>query len=660
MLLRARGYNLPSYFTCSDFMAMNLGLQSTRLVPAYLERYVMTFDGVDGPEDYGKLVSLDELPGNFNWLSAYNPGDGLLILEAQQRILSFLIDCCRQILRGLSVGEKIMCCSSNQPEPPNLSEWEPESLVLGQTAAAPYRLPPKADFDLIESMLSGALSAAIDHIWMLREDPYYFMQTLKEIQDHQPEAGQDVAGEDSEGDSSMKTRYPNPISARGCSIMASEMYYRLELFAELHKHSQILKRLYEKHAAQLRPSKKLPEEFKLAIARFLFHGHRTLSYLLWVFMDNATASPPSRRFFVREPSETSSEDDEFKVKRKPDVDMDEVQIRTFSLLHTIGRSLSSPISLRYFQPVEELAEFLENEPRACDSVTSRVANILGNVAVVSHCIVQIYYCLPWARDFDKIMNEMNVTLTNELHEKKKEWSTFKDVDEKSLMFVPEFAVLSLREYIIKPRHTHTKCHAEHMQLGEKDLDYFWSAFDKVVYTKCGNLEGTPYRDVLTHLRVMRRTADWDASVKHLTYLYKPLSTIYVNKLAEYGSHFTLEAHTNKPELASIGVDKRSLKVFGFLFTGPSTRSSGHATWKDFLHAMTSSGLFTAVMIYPLLWQFRRTDGRGCCIQLIEYVWGRYKAVPKVELRRYGRKLAREFGWEYATFVLDEGDRMVLE
>lgn len=422
-------------------MAMNLGLQSMRLAPAYLDGHVMILNDVGGPENYAKLISFGELPSNYSGLPAYIPGEGLLVLEAQQRVLSFLIICCQHLLESVSVHTLIPSWTLELPLPPPLPERQPgsfESLLRVETTEAPYHLPRETDFDRIESILGGALSAAIDHIWMLREDPYYFMQILAEIEDHQPETGQTAAGKTSESDPSLPTNPRGLIS--GYRTMASEMYYRLELFAELHKQSQLLSHLHKKHAATLRPSQVLPGEFGHAMARFLFYAHRTLSYLLRTFMYNVIMSPPWRRFFNLELSDASPGsdaftkamimpvDDAFEFTRMPGVGMDEMQTRTFSLLYALGSCFNSTALLRYFQPVEELAEFFEcHKPDACNLVTDRVAKMIGEVAVVSHCIVQIYYFLPWARCFDKMTNGMNNVLTNEL-DQRKGWTTFKDVD----------------------------------------------------------------------------------------------------------------------------------------------------------------------------------------------------------------------------------------
>lgn len=625
----------------------------------------MIIDGGDGLNDYGRLISCGELPDNFTALSAYVPGEGLLVLEAQQRVLRFLLNCCEQILKISSLDDVELCYSSNQPRSPYFRRSQHvgfESLLLVETAEAPYRLPLKTDFDFIESLLSSTLSKAIHHIWMLREDPTYLRNILEEIKDHQPAAWQEAADENNEGNPSLQTKGEKIFTARGCKAMASEMYYRLEFFTEFHKQSQVLSQLHKQHAATLHHSKELPEEFKHAIVRFLFYGHRILSYLLSTLLYSVTNSRPWRRFFVLKPSDKSSGFDAFKVMktprfeafeitRIPGVDMNGVQKRAIALLHALGRCCSSTTLLRHLHPVEDFAKFLDSTPEAHHLITNRVADILGDVALVSYCIVQIFYFLPWSREFDMMLNDMDGALTNELCQRK-DWSAFEGVDEKSLRIVAKSADLNLSKFVQEKPSANSAVQAKRLSNGEKSLDAFWTTFDKVVFTKCGSLEGSPYRDVFSHSRVMRRTTDWDASTKRLVYLYKPLSTIYVDESAEDEGTHTAEADMTKPKPAPIGVDKRSLRIFKVLLYSSSDNTKNHMKWNDFRHAMTSSGLFTEVKFYPFLRLFKRTGGQGGYIQFPEYDALR-QSVPKLVQRVYGRRLAWEFGWEDTHFVLDE-------
>lgn len=104
LLLHARGHYAPCDFAAADGDAMHLGKITTAIVPIYLNEYVMVLNGMTGPDEYGKLVAWEDHPDAFDWMASrkqFLPGEGLLILEAQERLLSFLVHCCKQVLHEI-------------------------------------------------------------------------------------------------------------------------------------------------------------------------------------------------------------------------------------------------------------------------------------------------------------------------------------------------------------------------------------------------------------------------------------------------------------------------------------------------------------------------------------------------------------------------------
>ena len=142
---------------------------------------------------------------------------------------------------------------------------------------------------------------------------------------------------------------------------------------------------------------------------------------------------------------------------------------------------------------------------------------------------------------------------------------------------------------------------------------------------------------------LTRTPDWTEPIApvtrqsgresvldpELTSICKPLSNIYIGEPVRGTSSSTQakaktkaktrDATSNttdapsattvaliypEPESASIPIDSRFLKVFRTLFFNPAVTSSpGEVPWNDFLHAMTSTGLFGAEKLYGSVWQF---------------------------------------------------------
>lgn len=53
--------------------------------------------------------------------------------------------------------------------------------------------------------------------------------------------------------------------------------------------------------------------------------------------------------------------------------------------------------------VDELGRLVETDPRARELVSARIASIIGDLAIISHCIGQLELYIPWARSFETTM-----------------------------------------------------------------------------------------------------------------------------------------------------------------------------------------------------------------------------------------------------------------
>jgi hypothetical protein len=81
---------------------MHFGITSQAIIPIFLNEHVLMLNGfTENTHEYGELVSWDDEPDASDWYSTqkqFMPGEGLLVLEAQRKILAFLERCCRLIL----------------------------------------------------------------------------------------------------------------------------------------------------------------------------------------------------------------------------------------------------------------------------------------------------------------------------------------------------------------------------------------------------------------------------------------------------------------------------------------------------------------------------------------------------------------------------------
>jgi hypothetical protein len=94
----------PTNFAAGDIKAIQFAVRSAAILTVSFDGYVMVLNGTTDPDNYGKLVPLDDSDRQHRmrmgvFVRQCSPGEGLLILEIQERVLSFLVACCQSILR---------------------------------------------------------------------------------------------------------------------------------------------------------------------------------------------------------------------------------------------------------------------------------------------------------------------------------------------------------------------------------------------------------------------------------------------------------------------------------------------------------------------------------------------------------------------------------
>ncbi|KZM19336.1 hypothetical protein ST47_g9534 [Ascochyta rabiei] len=107
-------------------------------------------------------------------------------LRIQQRILTFLFACARALLWDLT--DDVLFKGPVQEEPSITQILEKKdaehSSFTDILNLAPYHGWDSSNFSRLRGYIKGALSTQKNHIWVLREDPGYFADTVQEYLDH--------------------------------------------------------------------------------------------------------------------------------------------------------------------------------------------------------------------------------------------------------------------------------------------------------------------------------------------------------------------------------------------------------------------------------------------------------------------------------------------
>ena len=194
LFLRARGRNLPEVFVDADLNTAHLGREwefkedrewlpdsqtSQKEVAQFFEKprhekksdgCRMQFHNQRSAHSYGRLVS-NSTANNLPGAQLFHPSDGLLALEIQQGIYSFLLACAMAILHDIESSQYFL--APYQPVPtlpePTTNEWPS---LTAHMLEVPYRVPQRLDLDRLKSLVASRRGSAEDHLWMLREGGY--------------------------------------------------------------------------------------------------------------------------------------------------------------------------------------------------------------------------------------------------------------------------------------------------------------------------------------------------------------------------------------------------------------------------------------------------------------------------------------------------------
>ncbi|KAJ5636285.1 uncharacterized protein N7484_009598 [Penicillium longicatenatum] len=410
LLLNSRGRHLPPSFAGADVDAMHLGIVSHAIVPVFLNEHVMILNEVTDLSEYGKLMEWSEHPDAFDWMytqKQFHPGEGLLVLETQQKLLQFLCRCCIELLHDIPESDLLGISFPILPEPVLKSEGEvngSESLGVMATEA-PYRVPAQLDLAHVQSLLAARASAAEDHIWALREDPDYFVTKLLELKDHRQELLRDLYGG---SDPILDRAQRRLLWTRVIGSMVSDAYLKLELSSELSNQAKNLAALQQRYAGELSPLKELPEEYKAALLRFHLYLHQVVKGPLGSLKFTAVASPPLRKFFARQPPPDAYTTKIITVS-KPGIRMDKVEQRVTDLLRLLWedvRGKPQPSSV----PVAESEVLLQPnsaDPQPTFTVDARAFKVFRTI-FFNPAITSTPGEIPW-NDFLHAMTSVGFT-----------------------------------------------------------------------------------------------------------------------------------------------------------------------------------------------------------------------------------------------------------
>lgn len=672
LLINSRGWHTPSKFTHMDYEATRLGRVCGAVRLAFLNLHSLLLDG-EIVETYGRLVSWDEdeeaMMKTFSQLN-FQPGEGLLILEIQQRIMRFLVDCCQGILHDFPPNSLL--------EAPTKSERQffRESLewpTLANIAAeAPYRLPASVDFIRLKNLVEGKLTDAEDHIRFLREDPGYFAEAIMEWSEHRQEKLLDTNG-------NVHPVLGKPLFwERVIRNVLSHAYGLLVAWDNVSQQLDHLAALQSKYSNVINPQRQLPKEYLEALLTFRYSLSQMKKAPVLCLKTGLVASPPFRSRAVREPQMPGTTMIKVKMTRNE-------KDQLWWLFESLWTERQMFL-LDFPTLMDEIETIIQNDPKEKAMLSSWVARVFSDLGLIARIHHELDIYQPWAAEFDHEWVEYKKEIEKD-HSRR--WAKLSEIDDglKDVALtrsLPVFGTPENGRFYYPSDKKRNKQTTEAMQKAEGNLDAFWENVDKHYQRKVGASLDEAVEHIFKEKHQFERTPDWIEPLKQpkSNGLPKPAQRVTISSsalslhLPESSSKFVPPLEKIKPKTRGLAADSseainepllptqqlddkrplftlknRAFKVFRTLFFNPAQANlPGEIPWADFLYAMSETG-FALEKMYGSVWQFTpvKLDVERS-IQFYEpHPVGK---IPFRNARRIGRRLSRAYGWHGGMFALE--------
>jgi hypothetical protein len=651
LFFHSRGHNLPHVFSAFDRKTYRLGLTCNAIQQSFLEGYTMMLTGQTCPARYGMLLDCSVHDNAQSLIGGDQPGEGLVTLEIQEKILRFLVRCAEIILPDLLQSSKSIL--ESLPPPASIhadDEWSSIATIL---AEAPYRVPEQLDFSGVRALVIAKRFEAEDHIWSLREDPEYFRDVVNQWSDHRVERLLDLDGK-------CHPDLDKPVFwEKVLHRVVTDAYSNLIMWDLTENQLSNLVKLRDHYGSRVSPNQRMPADYEIALCHFRNLIERMRFAPLVNFQQGISSSPSIRKSYRRKElmdgataivvhSEGIEPRDDyflwlieqFRIKGKMELfGLSEL----LDELERVTRSNSGASKIQYISPW----------------IATALAGLAAGVELERHLNFHqppILRSVP-QKELDAEFAKSTI-LVDALFDAAK-GGKFTDAGTPLTKFKCPAGKRRTAESTAKRRKA------------ERNLDIFWMTVDE----HARNL-GKPLHELLSGIlasRELERTPEWvDPSPSPRP--EKPASTDAITD--GFATFFIEDRPPEAPEpikskiktrgqaaerpdeiisneeppnapFSTIAVTRRAHKVFSDIFP-KSTQVPGEIPWSDFLHAFSSAG-FAIEKQYGSAWLFRPMDAKMRPIMFHEPHPS--SNIPIQIARRHRNRLRRSYGWSAKTFTI---------
>ncbi|KAI1804277.1 hypothetical protein F4811DRAFT_521444 [Daldinia bambusicola] len=659
-LLNARGRNPPSIFAFAELEPLVFGIRSASLrIPPFLDGWNMRFLGRDNPDNYGELVSWEDDPDAHNRLHRrrdVSPGEGLWILEIQDRLYKFLLEACKIILHDFDLEDKQ---SQSEPKlPVSIDKYKGDiatSLLFSQYKSI-YHIPEKFDIKRLQSIVGARLSQMEDTLWALREDPGFFARSLLELYSHRPEHMLDVNG----------NIYPSVATEDGreevlVSTVRSMLSYYVpivetwgSIYELVNRLASLKEELFDRVKADERPEDDLPLDLEVAFRSLRHHLDHFLDEHLPAVNRWARWSPPIQPLYRLNVPETPDAEMTIATGPTPPNPLEAVYLWVLYMMADPHNLKNIGIS-SCIQEIERIVR----DPEGRKFFTPFVAEQFSDIFVMAECMRQIGLFRPWAATFETRMKDKKARkqISEEFKHTAEVLGPLYELELPSNAGKLGAELTRMRYPIDEPLN---ETNVEAMQAAEKALDGFW---DEVIdqLGKAGLWSGR-VKEVLSKTPKRRgsggESSDDTPSDNFVGSIFKRMQQVLGYPVGDVGGHAppNTQQQGQKQAPPPFELDERARKTFAALFHEPSTTELGspeEIPWEDFLYAMHHVG-FAIEELGGSNWHFSpghllRDRGRAYARAIEFHEPGLGAKITPLMARMHSRRLARTYGWRAEMF-----------
>ncbi|KAI4671952.1 hypothetical protein J4E85_000286 [Alternaria conjuncta] len=684
VFINARARNRPATFASSElsFSPMAVPCQAIRYQHVLINLSDQNSKTQEVKEEmYGRIRGFESETNAVSEDQAmhvlHHLGEGLQILRIQEGVLKFLVGCCENIMHDILPGT---LCSDVYPplsEPPSLSEPEELSSSLADACRkAPFGPRGEPNFARIRHLISTAVEKCEDHAWALREDPAYFAEYVQDHAEHRHENILNEAGEPSKrlGTSEFYSLILREIlnKAYACLVFWDQLY-------RLSSEVEVLHTLSLRVEASEELIKRYSDSVEM-LYYMLSLGSYDAAGLIRHFLMGA---PQLRHLMMRYtiPAGCDNVLEGESDYRTTEVDSNDIIGQRVRKLLTRATAFTQVVDYSHLN-LDCLETYFRREPSAKEKVSPFIEDYLNTLSVCVECLHQ----LRVSSCYVKLRNHFDCGRKGPLYAK---WylkfmqplARWRKVLDDGGVIAPDLGNPSNGRFDYPSESVRTKQTVGARRKAERNLDKFWRYIDNAFRKRTGYSQHDTIRRLLDKGGPMLRTAPWidsedldTASTPSPVYEYQATSEIFHDPTKEITGNFNRLDVTDRTKAKTHGemtaiaqdadedvlersaaiskplyhVGKDAYIVIKALFHVPNdSEPPGKVRWDQVVATLAKLG-FAVEKLHGSAWQFtpkKLNLPRG--IQFHEpHPSGE---VPLTLARRYGRRLARAYGWEAAMF-----------